>query len=318
MNGKRFIEIFQRGLVVGLKLTWKLAKIVLPISFIMTLLSFTPVLGWIIELISPVTAWMGLSGNATIPLVLGMTVNIYAAVGAALNLALTVKELFIIAVMTSFAHNLFVETGVGVKLGVRAWIIVSLRIGVAVVAAVLINLFWSGGNEIAEYGLVHLEAPVVEGAWQITVHSVQVALSGVLQIATIVIPLMIVVQFLKELNWLEKISKWLAPLTRIFGLKEKHSLALVAGICLGFVYGAGIILQAAEEDEFSKLEIMKIVTILIAAHAVFEDTLLFIPVGVAILPLLIIRIITAIVLTLFVTVMMGRNKTSEENKNIAI
>ena len=47
----------------------------------------------------------GLSGDAAIPLVLGNFLNLYAAIGAILTLDLTVKEVFIIAVMLSFSHD---------------------------------------------------------------------------------------------------------------------------------------------------------------------------------------------------------------------
>ena len=100
------IDTIKRGLMVGLKVTWTLGKIIFPITFIIAFLQHTPVLPWIIEKIAPFMSIFGLSGDAAIPLVLGNFLNLYAAIGSILTLDLTVKEVFIIAVMLSFSHYL--------------------------------------------------------------------------------------------------------------------------------------------------------------------------------------------------------------------
>jgi spore maturation protein SpmB len=85
----------KRGLVVGLQTSWTLGKVIFPVTLIVTLLRYTPILDWVIQVISPVMSWFGLSGDAAIPLVLGNFLNLYAAIGAILTLDLTVKEVFI-------------------------------------------------------------------------------------------------------------------------------------------------------------------------------------------------------------------------------
>ena len=63
-------------------------------------------------------ALLGLSGEAAIPLVLGNFLNLYASIGAILTFELSVKEIFIFAVMLSFSHNLLFESAVLKKVGV--------------------------------------------------------------------------------------------------------------------------------------------------------------------------------------------------------
>lgn len=58
---------------------------------------------WIIRFIRPFMGLFGLSGEAAIPLVLGNVLNLYAGIAAILTLDLPVKEVFILAVMLSFA-----------------------------------------------------------------------------------------------------------------------------------------------------------------------------------------------------------------------
>ena len=99
-------------------------------------------------------SWFGLSGEAAIPLVLGNFLNLYAGIGAILTLDLTVKEVFILAVMLSFSHNLFIESAVAVKVGIRMSVVLAVRLGLAFTSAFLIHLLWNGGQELAQYGLV--------------------------------------------------------------------------------------------------------------------------------------------------------------------
>lgn len=147
-----FATSLKNGGIVGLKTTWTLGKIIFPVTLIVVLLQHTPVLPGVVRLLEPLMGLFGLSGDAAIPLALGNFLNLYAAIGGILSLDLTVKEVFIIAVMLSFSHNLLIESSVAVKVGVSFWVILAVRIGLAVMSAIVINLVWSGGQEMANTG----------------------------------------------------------------------------------------------------------------------------------------------------------------------
>ncbi|MCH1625797.1 nucleoside recognition domain-containing protein [Ferdinandcohnia quinoae] len=290
----------KRGFFVGLKTTWTLGKIIFPVTLLVTLLQYTPVLDWVIRWISPLMGWFGLSGDATIPLVLGNFLNLYAGIGAILTLDLTVKEVFILAVMLSFSHNMFIESTVAAKVGIKMWIIVVVRLGLALVSAFVINLVWSGGGELAKYGFVPSAGEKASGWFNIFVEGVEKASIGIIQLAVIVIPLMIGIQILKDLKWLDVFSRWMSPITRALGMKENTSTTLAAGIMFGLAFGAGVMIQAVKEDNVSKKDLTLAFIFLVACHAVIEDTLIFIPLGIPVLPLLLIRLVTATVLTMIV------------------
>ncbi|ARD47641.1 nucleoside recognition domain-containing protein [Sporosarcina sp. P33] len=300
------------GLQVGLKTTWSLGKIIFPITLLVTILQFTPVLPWLVQLIEPLMQVFGLRGEAAVPIVLGNTLNLYAGIAGIISLELTVKEVFIIAMMISFAHNLFIETAVAIKVGVKLWLVLAVRLGLAALAGIIINLFWTGGSEIAQYGLTPQAQAVPEGFVQIFLLGLEKAAFGVLQLAMIVIPLMLFVQFVKDRNYLDRLSNSLAPFTKLIGVKPNASMTLVAGILIGLAYGAGVMIQAVREDGVSKRDITLAFIFLMACHAVIEDTLLFLPLGIPIWPLLIIRLVTAIALTLSVSVLWKRPHEKEE------
>ncbi|OXS79469.1 nucleoside recognition domain-containing protein [Domibacillus enclensis] len=286
--------------------TWTLGKVIFPITLVVTILQFTPVLPWVIALISPIMGIFGLSGDAAIPLVIGNVLNLYAAIGAILSLELTVKEVFILAMMLSFSHNLFVESIVATKVGVKMWVILAVRLGLAITAGIVINLVWQGGGEIAQYGMVP-EAAAEPTTWAgIGLLGLQKATFGVLQLAMIVIPLMVMIQFAKDLKWLDAFSRAVAPATRFLGMKENTSMTLASGLLIGLAMGSAVMIQAVEEDGVSRRDVTLAFIFLVACHAVIEDTLIFIPLGIPVWPLFLIRIVTAVVLTMVVARLWGR------------
>ena len=304
----------KKGFQAGIQTTWTLGKVIFPITLLVSLLQHTPVLDWIVKLISPLMGIFGLSGEAAIPLVIGNFLNLYAAIGAILTLDLTVKEVFILAMMLSFSHNLLIESTVAAKVGLKLWVILMVRLGLAFGSAIVINLVWQGGSEVAEYGFVGKNEAVPNGWLEIIGLAIQKAGLGVIQLACIVILLMIAIQFLKDFGLLTLFTKWMAPVTRILGMKENTSMTLVAGLTIGLAYGAGVMIQAVKEDGVSKKDLTIAFIFLVSCHAVVEDTLIFIPLGIPVWPLLAIRLVVAILLTITVSRIWRRVEATPRRK----
>ncbi len=305
------MDTLKKGVTAGFQTAWKLSKFIFPITFIVTLLQFTPVLPWMIEIISPMMSVFGLPGEAAIPLVLGTTLNLYSGIAGILSLELTVKEVFTLAVMLSFAHSMFIETAVALRVGVKLWVVLVVRFGLAFLSAIAINLLWDGGGEIAKYGMMPETTTNPEGWGAIVLLGLERASLGIFQLIIIVLPLMIVVQFLRDYGYLMKLSKMLAPWTKVIGVKPNASVTLVTGLVIGLAYGAGVMIQAVEEDGVSKKDATLSFIFLVACHAVVEDTLIFAPLGIPILPLLAIRVVTAFVLTIIVARLWKRAEQRE-------
>src|SRR5690606_27933798 len=111
-------------------------------------------------------------------------------------------------------------------------------------------------------------------------------------------------------------SDKLAPFTKVIGVQPNASMTLVAGLVIGLAYGAGVMIQAVREDGVSKKDATLVFIFLVACHAVIEDTLLFVPLGIPVLPLLIIRLITAFVLTIIVATVWRR--TEQQKKEVPV
>lgn len=309
------MSTLKNGIAAGLWTTWSLGKVIFPVTLIVVMLQYTPVLPFIINLVAPFMNIFGLSGDAAIPLVLGNTLNLYAGIAGILSLDLTVKEVFILAVMLSFSHNLFIETGVALKVGVKLWVVLLVRLGLAAVSAIVINVVWQGGSEMAQYGLAPAQEAIPANWFEIFLLGLEKATFGVLQLAVIVIPLMIALQFLKERGYLVRFAALLEPFTRMLGIQKNASTTIVTGLLIGLAMGAGVMIQAVQEEGVSRKDATLAFIFLVSCHAVIEDTLIFIPLGIPVWPLLLLRISTALILT--VTVAWFWRRADANRKEVA-
>lgn len=136
------IDTIKRGTKNGLNTVIELAKVIIPVYFIVTILKYTQVLGYISTWFEPLMKAFGLPGEAAVVLVLGNVLNIYAAIGAISSITLTAKQITIIAVMLSFSHTLPVETAVSKKVGVSVLAVLAIRIGLAIISGLILNLIF--------------------------------------------------------------------------------------------------------------------------------------------------------------------------------
>ena len=73
-------------------------------------------------------------------------------------------------------------------------------------------------------------------------------------------------------------------------------------------------IQAVQEDGVSKKDATLAFIFLVACHAIVEDTLIFIPLGIPILPLFLIRILTAFILTIVVAYVWRKAEQSKQKE----
>lgn len=328
--------MLERGIHKGLRTSWELIKVMAPVSIAVTALKHTPVLPWLSDVSGPLMRWLGLSGEAAVVLVAGNAVGLYPAIGAMASLDLSAKELLILSLMLSFSHNLLVETAVTKRLGVNFWGVLAYRVGLAIVAALLVNAVYgvlvpdSGGSERAvipvERPAISLPADAAPGQlsvadevaggvpaapespagaawrWLVTVATDAArSLSRTLTLViVIIIPLMVAIEALRANGTLERLSRRIAPYMGWLGMSGKAGFPLLAGIVFGLAYGAGVILEAAKDNELTLVDKRLLCVFLVACHAAIEDTVLFIPLGVNPFLLLGSRFTLALVLTVLV------------------
>lgn len=132
-------ETVKRGFIKGVSVTWELTKIVVPVYVLVTFLKYTPALKFIAGLCGPAMRLVGLPGEASIAVVLGLLTNLYAAIGALASLNLSSKEVTIIALMLLICHSLPMEMAVAQKVGVSGLVMTLIRLILAVMTGLLLN-----------------------------------------------------------------------------------------------------------------------------------------------------------------------------------
>lgn len=107
---------------------------------LITIIRHTPLLEWLGEFFHPAMALFGLPGEAVMVLILGQGINIYAAVGAISGLELGIREITILGVMLTISHSLPMETVVIRQAGVPVKGLLALRVGLALLSGIILNL----------------------------------------------------------------------------------------------------------------------------------------------------------------------------------
>ena len=134
--------VLNEGVKKGLNITWKLGKILVPVYIIVTFLQHTPIIEIIAGYFEPALYYLGLPGEAALVLVLGNLINPYAAIGVIPALGFTIKEITILSLMLSFSHSLIIESAIAKRMGISFIKAISLRVGMAIISALIINLLW--------------------------------------------------------------------------------------------------------------------------------------------------------------------------------
>lgn len=106
-------------------------------------------------------------------------------------------------------------------------------------------------------------------------------ISGVMKVVDLwwLVPLFIGIQLLKDSGWLGKLSGLMRPLLAPLRLPGDAGLPMVAGLGVGLTYGAGVIIQSAEEGKLSRDELTVTCVFLGICHALIEETILFSSIG---------------------------------------
>ena len=133
------MNIAATGLVKGIGVVWRLAKVIFPAIIFVSFLQTTPVFDSIGRLCAPLMQLVGLPGEAAIAFVIGILANIYSGIGAMLVLPLSATEFTILSTMIVICHSAFIETAVVAEAGASGTLIVSLRLAGAFITGWVIH-----------------------------------------------------------------------------------------------------------------------------------------------------------------------------------
>jgi hypothetical protein len=129
------------------------------------------------------------------------------------------------------------------------------------------------------------------------------------KIFLILVPIVTGLDLLKTYGVLARRRRPIEPVLRFLGLSPEAGEPFLAGVGFGMVYGAGIILVRVREHDLPRRDIAVLSSILCAAHALPEDTMIFVSIGANGLLILAVRIVL-LTLSAFVTRAVYRPKAA--------
>jgi len=259
----------QKSLKTSLKSSWTILKLIVPIYILADVLFYYNLLSHITFIFKPLVALLGLPQEAALAIVSGLFLNLYAAIAFAAPLGLGAKEWTVLALFLGIAHSLIVETEIMKRLGLSRIYSILLRLSVGLLVGGLTSKLpqsWFS-SEILQETIIP-EQPVYQSLFDLLQNSLYESLSLSLKVIALVTLLIFFLDFIKSLAIIEKHSH-----------KVNSGFSITVGVILGITYGAGILISEYEKGVLQKKEILFIGTYLMIAHAIIEDTLLFVIFG---------------------------------------
>ncbi|MDB4257393.1 nucleoside recognition protein [Arcobacteraceae bacterium] len=288
---------FKNTLNTSFKSTWIILKLVIPIYIIADILFYYNTLSYVSFIIEPFTSMLGLPAEASLAIISGIFLNLYAAVAFAAPLDMNAHQWSILAVFLGICHSLVVESIIMKKIGIPNIYSYSLRFFMGLFVAYL--TYRMPASWFQSMILDDSFTKVTYNSFTNLIYGSSynaVVLS--IKIIALITVLIFIMDFIK---------------TRRFIIESKKNVtkgfSLLVGLILGITYGAGILIQEAKSGAMSKPDLFYIGTFLMICHAVIEDTLLFVIFGADFTMVIIIRTIAAIVISYALLKLYERKKT---------
>lgn len=289
MIKNRIVGCIRRVLPVAFRTSLWFLKIMLPVSFLVLLLSHFHILPYLSSLAAPLFTLLGLPGDAALVFLTSIFTNIYTVIALMANLDFSVREGVILAVMCMISHNYIVETWVQKKTGSSATGIVILRFVCSFVAAVLLNIVMPEMPARLAY-----QPAMTPDFTDALLGWLENSLILSVRVVCIISLLMIVQRLLEEFGVLKWISSVLGPLMVVFGLPRQTAFLWLVGNTLGLAYGSAVLMEYAERGKLNEKDADLLNYHLAVSHSQLEDPLLFAVLGLPVLWLILPRVILAI------------------------
>ena len=281
----------------ALKTALWIIRIIVPVSFVVTLLDFYGIIEWISTYTAPLFHLIGLQGNAAVVYFSSLFLPLYAPIAIIATLPLSMREITILALMCLITHNLPIECAVQRRSGTPFWQTLVLRLTFSILGGFLLNLILPESLSLTTQTET-LTATISQSS---TLNSQ--LLNWLTNTASLCIKIILIItalmygQFLlKRYGIINKIARPLAPLMRLCGLHPDSAFLWLVAQIVGLTYGAGIMAQEIEESGADREELHRINLHICVNHSLIEDTAIFCMLGVAWYFLIVPRLIFAIII----------------------
>lgn len=275
--------------------TWKsaswLLKLMIPISLSVALLQHWGVLAWIAGYLNPLFSMMGLPGESAVLFISGAAAGTYAGVAAMMSVHLTLRQATIVGIMILICHALPMECTVNHKTGSNFWRMGLIRILMAFVAAMFLNQVLPALSIPYLYIGAAAESSLSQVLLTWLISQAKIAV----MVFLIIYVLMVLQNLIQRYSLLDPLSRFLAPLMRLFGLPREAAYMWLVGNVLGLSYGSAVMLDLEEKGQITREDANAVNYHLIMNHSMLEDTIVMAVTGISVFWILSTRVLFAFI-----------------------
>jgi len=290
---------------------WLLLKILVPALIVVKLLESIGASQWLAEVLAPLMGTMGLPSDFGLVWAAAILTNLYTALVVFYQLVdggtFTVADVTVLGSLILFSHALPVEGAVAKVIGVPWVLTLVLRIG----GAYLFGLLTYGLYALLDTG--HEAVTMVwrpdarAGDWSgWLIEQCQLLIS----IWFILSALMLLLKGLRRIGFERLLGLVMQPCLRFLSLRKEAADVTIIGLLLGLSFGAGLLIDAAQNGRLARREMCIVVCFLGLCHSLVEDTLLILLMGAELGPILLGRVVFSLLLMRGV-IRLFYHKTSE-------
>jgi hypothetical protein len=269
-----------------------ICRIIIPVSFLVTLVKWGGLLNQVDALLNPLMGLINLPGEAALPILTGALVSFYAAIAIITTLPFTLEQMTLIAVFLMVAHELIMEGIIQRKCGISITKIVLVRITAAILAVLVVSQFFSDTTRsVVVPTALAVATPFVEVLKTWALDMVWL----LIRILVIIMAVMMALESMKSLGWTEYLLRFFRPVMRVLGLPERTAVLWVPAAIFGLVYGGAVIIEESKRGALTKEELERLHISIGINHSMVEDPALFLALGLNCFWLLVPKFVTAVI-----------------------
>jgi len=271
----------KKGFTSGTTKGWSgfvwMLQIIIPISFLTSLLSYSGWMNRIDFFLQPVMSLFNLPSMAAFPILVGMLAGIYGGIASMVMLPLTGDQMTLVAVFILISHNLVQEGIIQAKSGIHPLKATLSRLTASVIAVMIVARFLRPDTPaVISEGLSRAAAQpfmIMLKNWSIA------SFYLCIKIFVIIMALMILLEIMKSFNMIHHIVRAISPVLKAMGLNQKVGILWITAAVFGIAYGAVVIVEEAKEGKFDRQELEKLQISIGINHSIIEDPVLFLTLG---------------------------------------
>ncbi|MDJ0876154.1 MAG: iron transporter [Desulfobacterales bacterium] len=277
-NASRTMGIIKAGLQKGMRGSLWILKILVPVSLATFLIDTSGLLARCEPLVTPVMALLDLPATAALPLLAGLLTGIYGAIAAMSVLDFSLTESILMAVFLLISHALPQESLVQARSGMPFGRATVFRLAASFLTTLALAQLLPTDDPTRVVVAPTAQSPAAWADLLAAWFGDTVWLS--LKILVIITAMMTLLAWLQAIDFIPVLARFLSPFLRLLGLSRSVGFLWLTAAIFGLSYGAAVIVEETRNGDFEAADIRRLHLSIGINHAMLEDPLLFLAMGI--------------------------------------